>query len=262
MNPVVLTVDIGNSRAHWIRYAGGSPGEEGDFSTTETAVGFAPLLAGDSSGTKPDGVIACSVAPRTSEILQRAAAAAGIPCVFLTHENVGDLAIGTRTPEEIGPDRLANALGARLHFDPPFVIIDMGTAVTVDAVTRANGYEGGAIAPGLSMLSDYLSEKAALLPRIDLTRAVHRSGIGKTTREAMEIGCTRGFDGMIRELVETLSEQVESIDGTRAKVLATGGSFAWAKEGYIGTFPYYPRLSLEGLFTRVEDLLEPFFRSS
>ncbi len=258
MNSRVLTVDIGNSRTHWALFENETPVDSGDVSSPHLKPALRKILGGESPGDpSPSGVIACSVAPAIREILRREAERSGIPCVFLTHENVGNLALGYSRPEEIGPDRLANALGAGRHFDPPFIIIDMGTAVTVDAITRTNGYEGGAIAPGLAMLSDYLAEKTALLPRIDLTETVRRTGIGRTTREAMEIGCTHGFDGMISKLVETVSAEVESIDKTVPTVLATGGSFKWVEEGFVGRFPYYPRLALEGLLCRADELLRP-----
>jgi type III pantothenate kinase len=131
----------------------------------------------------------------------------------------------------------------------------MGTAVTLDAVTSKNGYEGGAIAPGFAFLSEYLTEKTALLPPIDLTQIHRRTGIGRSTKEAMEIGCTKGFAGMIRELVATTTEEIVSIDEKEPTVLVTGGSFNWVKESWIGELPFFPHLTLEGVLSRAPDLL-------
>lgn len=262
MNAAVLTVDIGNSRSHWALYEEGHRLDEGDIPSGGSTTDFRPLLTQAGKERSLAGVIACSVSPRTTTTLSQQAALAHIPCVFLNHKNVGSLRLGYDRPEEIGPDRLANALGAMRLYAPPVVIIDMGTAVTIDAVTRTNGYEGGAIAPGIAMLSDYLAEKTALLPRIDLTQASLCTGIGRSTREAMEIGCTAGFDGLIAGLTETIAAEVESIDGTPPTIIATGGSFDWVKQGYVGRLPYHPRLALEGLHSKVEDLLLPLIKNS
>lgn len=243
----ILAIDIGNSRSHWGLFADGELRSSGDLSSRGPDLDYRPLFAGD---PRPDGIVACSVAPGPGKLLADQARAAGIPLAFLDHRNAGDLRIAYPRPEELGADRLANALGGFRHAEAPFLVIDMGTAVTFDAVTRTNGYEGGAIAPGFSLLSDYLVEKTALLPRIDLERFHRRTGIGRSTMEAMEIGCTKGFAGMIRELAGTVSEEIVAIDGKEPRLLVTGGSFNWVRESWIGGLPYFPHLTLEGLFVR------------
>jgi len=260
MSSPVLTVDIGNSRIHWAVYADEKVVSSGDLSLRSGSADFTELLSG-SGRSAPAGVIACSVSPPMEESLRAQADRQGIPCVFLTWENVG-IPLGYHHPTEIGPDRLASALGARLHSDLPCVIVDMGTAVTVDAITRANGYEGGVIAPGLAMLSDYLHEKTALLPKIDLGQASRQGGIGRSTVRAMEIGCVRGFEGMIAELIRDVCEEVEEIDRNSPSVLVTGGSYQWVSDGPIGEFPFYPLLALEGLRSKAHELLQPLWGDS
>tara|TARA_R100000027_G_scaffold42924_4_gene32192 strand:- start:3574 stop:4371 length:798 start_codon:yes stop_codon:yes gene_type:complete len=255
MSATILSVDIGNSRTHWGRYEDGILVRNGNLSSREPTLNFNEILGLGENDRPVDGVVACSVVPHVSTKLQDAATSAGIPCEFLTHERVGHLRINYQNPTEIGPDRLANSLGGFLHAEPPFIVIDMGTAVTLDAVTAANGYEGGAIAPGFALLSEYLIEKTALLPPLDLTRIHRRTGIGRSTTEAMEVGCTKGFAGMIRELVATTCEEIQDIDGLEPSVLVTGGSFNWVKESWIGNLPFYPHLTLEGVLSRAPDLL-------
>ncbi len=255
MPPPVLAIDIGNSRSHWGLFDGTRLLRSGDLSSRAPDLDFRPLFRAGADGLAPGGVIACSVAPRLSRVLSEQARETGIALSFLGPENTGELRVHYSRPAELGADRLANALGGFLHADAPFVVIDMGTAVTLDAVTRANGYEGGAIAPGFAFLSEYLVEKTALLPAIDLTRIHRRTGIGRTTREAMEVGCTKGFAGMIRELVATITEEIVAIDGGEPRIIVTGGSFPWVKESWIGKLPYFPHLTLEGLRTRASELL-------
>jgi len=251
----IMTVDIGNSRTHWGYFKGKELLDQGNLPSRTAELDFRPILEKTPNRPIPDGVIACSVVPRVSRVLLETARSTGVPVRFLTHERVGALRIQYPRPEEIGPDRLANALGGFLHTEAPFIVIDMGTAVTLDVVTKKNGYEGGAIAPGFSFLSEYLSEKTALLPPINLNKIHRRTGIGRSTTEAMEIGCTKGFSGMIRELVSTCSEEVISIDGVKPTILVTGGSFTWVAESWIGRIPFYQHLTLEGLLSRADDLL-------
>lgn len=255
MTPPVLAIDIGNSRSHWGIFEGARLLRNGDLSSRAPDLDFRPLFESGPDGVAPGGVIACSVAPRLSRVLSEQAREAGVALCFLGPENTGELRVHYPRPGELGSDRLANALGGFLHASAPFVVIDMGTAVTLDVVTRTNGYEGGAIAPGFAFLSEYLVEKTALLPAIDLTRVHRRTGIGRTTREAMEVGCTKGFAGMIRELLATVSEEILVIDGTEPEAIVTGGSFPWVKESWIGKLPYFPHLTLEGLQTRAPELV-------
>jgi len=254
MSDSILTIDIGNSRSHWGRFEADQLVEHGNLPSRSARLDFNTLIT-PKGQNPPDGIIACSVVPRVSEVLAEQAESAGVPIRFLTHEKAGNLRIQYPKPAQLGPDRIANALGGLLYAEPPFIVIDMGTAVTLDVVTRTNGYEGGVIAPGFAFLSEYLTEKTALLPPLDLDSIHRRTGIGRTTKEAMEIGCTKGFSGMIRELVATTTEEVESIDHQQAKVLVTGGSFQWVKESWMGELPFYPHLTLEGLHSRSKDLL-------
>ncbi len=255
MPKTFLTVDIGNTRSHWGVFREGALVRSGDVPSRVREPDFRSLLREAAGEPGFAGLAACSVAPTVAEALSRQAAEAGVDCAFLDHRNVGALRINYPRPTELGPDRLANALGALRHFKPPFIVIDMGTAVTFDAVTAANGYEGGAIAPGFALLSDYLVEKTALLPRIDLSRIHRRTGIGRTTLEAMEVGCTKGFAGMIRELAATVGEEMREIDGRDPQLLVTGGSFTWVRESWLGTLPFFPHLTLEGLLVRAPELL-------
>lgn len=255
MQGTLLAIDIGNSRSHWGVFRDGHLAAAGDVPSRGPGLDFSRLLRETAAAERPLGVVACSVAPHAGEILRRQAEEAGLHCAFLDHRSVGSLRISYPRPAELGADRLANALGAFRHGEPPFLIIDMGTAVTLDAVTRANGYEGGAIAPGFALLSDYLVEKTALLPPLDLASIHRRTGIGRTTLEAMEVGCTKGFAGMIRELTATITDEIRSIDGSDPALLVTGGSFTWVRESWIGRLPYHPHLTLEGLLSRAESLL-------
>jgi len=246
----MLTIDIGNTRIHWGLFAQGECVRMGDFLTeTITENELTTFLSTVSSSIDPGSltIAACSVVPDFNPKLENAASRVGLSCAFLNSSNCPSLQISYPSPEEIGPDRLANAMGGYLHAKAPFVVVDMGTAVTLDIVTAKNGYEGGVIAPGFALLSDYLPEKTALLPKIDLNEVRSHKGIGKSTREAMELGCTLGFVGMIRESVVNARDAIFAIDGKEPELLVTGGTYQWFSDTWIGSLPYFPHLTLEGL---------------
>src|SRR5712671_7764859 len=147
-----------------------------------------------------EGAALCSVVPRATPLVRRTVKRLwSISPLELTPRTVRGVGIRYPRPETIGPDRLANAVAARHHFGAPSVVVDFGTAVTFDVVDRQGNYVGGIIAPGLSVMTDYLHEKTALLPRI----RIHQVGgvIGKSTEQAMLIGAVHGYRGLVRELI-------------------------------------------------------------
>jgi type III pantothenate kinase len=145
-------------------------------------------------------------------------------------------------PETIGADRLANALAAKQHFGAPVLVVDFGTAVTFDVVNTRGDYVGGIIAPGLSAMTDYLHERTALLPRVEI-RAVRRY-VGRSTEEAMRIGAVHGYRGLVRELIAGVRAEmgVEQLP-----VVATGGYAGLVARGLPEIKAVDPGLTLEGL---------------
>jgi type III pantothenate kinase len=129
-----------------------------------------------------------------------------------------DLGIGIdfSDPHGIGADRLANAVGVSTLYGFPAIVVDFGTAVTFDVISRKGAYEGGVIAPGLGLMVDYMYQRTALLPKIELEEPV--SAIGKTTRDAMLAGAVYGYRGLVRRIV---TEIVAVLDG-KARIIATG----------------------------------------
>src|ERR1019366_5339627 len=111
-----------------------------------------------------------------------------------------------------------NALAVNHHYGAPAVVVDFGTAVTFDVVDRKGNYVGGIIAPGLAAMTDYLHEKTALVPRIQIREV--KAAIGRNTEEAMLIGAVHGYRGLVRELLKELRLALHS---KTLAVVATGG---------------------------------------
>ena len=249
---MLLCIDIGNTHTHFgvVDSAGTRdlrhlPTRQLDHPTDGFAAQFEKLLA---SHPGLRGAAFCSVVPDANDKLLRAleCSRSALPIFQLTHEKKLGVAIGYPRPTEIGQDRLANAAGAHALYGSPAVVIDMGTAVTFDIVTRARGYEGGIIAPGVEVMRRYLHEQTALLPLLDNSLQIDRA-IGQSTTEAMRIGTVIGFGGMIQALLDAVLAELATRGEPAPRILATGGSAELLKKTLRTPFDVVPDLTLRGL---------------
>jgi type III pantothenate kinase len=122
------------------------------------------------------------------------------------------------------------------------VVVDFGTAVTFDVVDRNGDYIGGIIAPGLAVMTEYLHEKTALLPRIQMREIA--TVVGKNTAQAMLIGAVHGYRGLIRQL---LGELKGALRCRKLPVVATGGYGRLIASKMPEITAVDPLLTLEGL---------------
>ncbi|MCL0094900.1 type III pantothenate kinase [Dehalococcoidales bacterium] len=120
-------------------------------------------------------------------------------------------------PGEVGADRIVNAAAAHHLYGGPIIITDLGTATTFDTISREGDYLGGAIAPGIVTAAEALFTRAAMLPRVELTRP--KQAIGTNTIAAMQSGIIFGYVGLIEGMVARIQQEL----GEKAKVVATGG---------------------------------------
>jgi len=144
-------------------------------------------------------------------------------------------------PREVGADRIANAVGGYKLFGGPLIVVDLGTAITFDAISVKGDYMGGVISPGIATSMAELSQKAAQLPQVSLTRP--RKVIGKNTIESMQSGAVFGFAGMIDSIVRKVAGEMEG----EPEVVATGGDCQWLKKLSATIDHYEPDLTLYGL---------------
>lgn len=127
------------------------------------------------------------------------------------------VSICTDNPREVGADRVVNTAAAHHLYGGPLIVIDFGTATTLDAVSKEGDYLGGAIAPGIGIAAEALFERASKLPRVELIPPEH--AIGKNTVTTMQSGIIFGYVGLIEGLVTRIKQEL----GGEAYVVATGG---------------------------------------
>ncbi len=146
-------------------------------------------------------------------------------------------------PEEVGADRLVNAVAAHRDYPGALIVIDFGTATTFDVVDADGNYCGGAIAPGPNLSMEALHMAAAKLPRVAIARPRQGQVIGKTTVMAMRSGVYWGYVGMIEGLVRRIKDEF----GAPMKVIATGGLAPLFNEATPAIDHLDPGLTLRGL---------------
>lgn len=143
----------------------------------------------------------------------------------------------------VGEDRLLNAAAAFDLLKQACVVVDAGTAITVDLVDGAGTFHGGAIAAGAQLQLDALNNRTHLLPQVEMTRP--DEAIGHNTTEAMKSGVYFGLRGMVRELVEHYAEKI----GSFPMVVATGGDGNLLFRDYELIDRVIPNLTMMGLYT-------------
>lgn len=144
-------------------------------------------------------------------------------------------------PQEVGADRLLNALASHYHYRGPLVVVDFGTATTFDVVDEDGAYLGGVIAPGINLSLEALHKAAARLPRIGIGRP--QAVIGRDTVSAMQSGIYWGYVGLIEGIIGRIQAEHEA----HLKVVATGGLAPLFAEGTAVIETVDPDITLEGL---------------
>ena len=129
------------------------------------------------------------------------------------------IAIDVDDPRTLGADRALNTIAAHAKYEGDLIVIDFGTATTIDAVDFTGAYKGGIIAPGINLSLDALVGNTAKLPRIAIRKPDDENVIGRNTEDQMLIGVFWGYVALIEGLVDRMRRQI----GRPAKVVATGG---------------------------------------
>lgn len=149
-----------------------------------------------------------------------------------------------RNPRNVGADRVCDSISAFDKYGGPVLIVDFGTAITIDVVDEDGAYKGGVIMPGLETSSATLKKATALLPEARLI--MPKRHIGTTTDESIRIGIMMGAIYSLRGLIASIRDQLDAPD---AKVIATGGMAKYVAPYMDEVHAIEPNLVLEGIYT-------------
>lgn len=248
---MILTLDVGNSHLF------GGVFDHGELTITFRKSSW-PLASSDELGLFLRGVIrengghptaveqvaCCSVVP---DLLYSVRSCCRKyfdldPFILQTGVKTG-LKIRYRNPLEVGPDRIANAIAATSLFpDRNLIVIDFGTATTLDVVHANREYLGGVILPGLRLQMEALEKNTARLPSVEIVPQPEL--VGRSTVEGIQSGLYFGTRAAVRGLTREIRDQ--AFNGDAAFVIATGG-FSRLYEGERLFDAVVPELVLVGL---------------
>jgi type III pantothenate kinase len=222
---MLLAIDVGNTETvvglfngteladHW-RIA-----TDAERTSDELALMIAQFLGfhGFSFDDVVSGVAISSGVPRvTAALRQMTERYFGIGALVLEPGVRTGMPILYDNPKEVGADRIANAVGAFDLYGGPSIVVDFGTATTIEAVSAKGEYLGGAIFPGIEISLDALFGRAAGLRRIELVAPKHV--IGKSTVESIQSGTIYGFSAQVDGLVDRFQAELGE-----CTVIGTGG---------------------------------------
>ena len=248
----LLVIDVGNTSTTVGLWTNGRVSHVAHYDEGVTDLASLTRKKGVGLGSL-DGIAYVSVVPSRDAGWRRSVTACGLPFHRLScrdfqspdcssaHSDVSPLTLDYPHPETIGADRLADAAGAVSRYGAPVLVMDFGTALTAAVVTEDRVWRGGVIAPGFPLMRDYLFERTAKLPRMELGRG-RAPKIGRSTEEAMRFGALVGYRGMVREIVTTLRQNFRE----DFKLVATGGFARWALKDLDLPFVIDPTLTLYG----------------
>jgi type III pantothenate kinase len=160
-------------------------------------------------------------------------------------KDITDLGVEVKIdkPEELGADRLVNTVGVIAYYKPPAIVVDFGTATTLDVVDRSGAFIGGAIAPGINLSLNALYMAAAKLPKVSISRPP--KVIATNTVTAMQSGVYWGYVELISGMIRRMHDEL----GEKMTVIATGGLSSLFQESIDLIDHVDEDLTLKGLLT-------------
>ncbi len=222
---MLLAIDIGNTQIVIGVYRGERLVVDWRLMTDQRRTGdeygilLQNLFAGSGLSCKDiNGVImSCVVPPMLSMMLELCRRYFNAePVCIGPHMDMG-IKICYENPQEVGADRIVNAVAAYEKYKRSIIVIDFGTATTFDYIAEKGEYIGGAIAPGIVISSEALFQRASKLPRVDF--AIPQTAVAQSTVQSMQSGIIFGYVGLVEGLVRRMKDEVR----TDPFVVATGG---------------------------------------
>ncbi len=257
-----VAIDVGNSRIKLGLFSISRAGKHGELpvclkravSLLEDPLPWDVLSEWQtSSGTSLRAVIAGSNPEGVERIKSAWPKSLGLAPHHVTNTPAFPLQIQVDEPRRVGIDRLLNAVAVNQLRDVtrPAVVVDSGTATTVDVISADGAFMGGAILPGLALSAKALHEYTALLPLISVSELGQQvpESLGQNTREAIKSGLFWGQLGAVKELILRQA-------GSAADVFVTGGGGALLA-AYLEKARFEPHLPLQGLLIVADTLERP-----
>ncbi len=249
LEKLILVVDVGNTNSVFGIFRGNDLVQdfristEGQRTADEYAALLLPLLS--RRGVDPDevgAVMVSSVVPPVNMHLEHLATDHfNTQAVFVSPGLDTGIEVRYANPDEVGADRIVNAVAARQLCGAPVIAVDFGTAITFDVIATDGAYIGGVITPGLGISAEALFARASRLYKVDVRKP--EKILGSNTSEAIQAGLYYGYIGLIDGILERLLADLPP----GCPVIATGGESEMIASGSRHIQRVDPNLTLIGL---------------
>jgi len=247
----LLAIAVNNTRISAGVFRGGSLERQDSIPNGAEGVRamFETLICEDAGSM---AAVLASVAEEPAGVARRAVEGLGLSVLRLGADAPIPIPQALDDASTVGQDRLLTALAAHEMTGQACVVVDAGTAITVDFVDGEGTFQGGAIAPGLGMMLRGLHEWTSALPKLTYEKPDPARGPwGKDTAHAMLVGVTQMARGLVRVVLEDTAEAF----GAYPRVIATGGDAETLFEGDEIVETISPELQLHGIRIAVDRLL-------
>jgi len=232
----MVAIDIGNTSLHLAWFEEGKIGESLKFPTHKITKSFIGKLLSKYSG---ENILVVSVVPAITEVFESLRGR-----VYIIGKDIKVPIRCFYNKKRVGMDRLVGAFAARELFPKTRLVLDFGTAITLDFLSRQGDYQGGIILPGIGSTLKALSG-CALLPR-HLEFKKTRKLIPQDTEESISKGLEEGFSLMLNSVVDKYRRQLKI--SSKEVTVVTGGEASIIKSKLNFPHKYEPLLVLKGLF--------------
>jgi type III pantothenate kinase len=246
---MLLAVDVGNTHAVFGAFEAETL--RADFriasppSRTADEWGAAIRQLLELKGLAParvEAAVLCSVVPPlTGVVVEAIELYFGVSPLVVGPGVKTGMPIHYEPPQDVGADRIVNAVAAYHRAPGAIIVVDLGTATTFDSISAKGEYMGGAIAPGIQIGAESLFARAARLPRVEVRKPP--SVIGRTTVHSIQSGLYFGYVALVNGMLERMKREM----GGEVRVLVTGGLGATLAEDLEGIEAIVPSLTLQGL---------------
>ncbi|PIP41693.1 pantothenate kinase [Candidatus Desantisbacteria bacterium CG_4_9_14_3_um_filter_40_11] len=236
---MILVIDIGNTKAHFGIYIKDKLSAHWSLLNSEIKRNNNII----SVRLKEYNILKCTIScvvPSLKDVFNKILDDFSLTPVFIEYSSI-DIPIYYNNPSELGVDRIINVVAVIKLYEIPCIIVDFGTATTIDVVSDKGEFIGGVIVPGIGVSAETLWTKTEKLPHIEINKP--KTVIGKNTIDCMQSGIFYGSIGQVDEIIKRIMKEL----GYKTNVIATGGL-----SNIIGKYSKYIKkvdefLILEGL---------------
>ena len=240
----LLAVDVGNSRVAFGVFQDGllTQAEHHTLAPDRTKLTEAAQVWGEMTVDAGGPAVLASVNPPAAELVRQALIQdVGLKVLSVGQEVPLPIQVDLPAPQKVGVDRILNAAAAYDRIKAPVVVVDAGTAITVDLVSAEGVFLGGAILPGFGLSARVLHEGTALLPQVEVVKP--ECTFGRDTAQAISAGVFFGALGAIREIIERYATDLRAWPTT----IITGGDGQLIRSECDFIQAYVPELTLLGI---------------